>query len=850
MNGERTLARYIKALAERFGDRPAVHFKSAFRTFTFSYREMYGRCLRVANYFDRKGIRKGDTVLIWSYNGQEYASVLLGCALSGVVAVPIDFNNKADFVARIAGKVGAKHLFHSKRRPFAHAGLSHIHVEDLDRELAGVPIEKTDFGVSDDDLYEIVYTSGTTSAPKGVVITHRNLVSNIMNCNAVMPIDDRQRFLSILPLSHMFEQVAGFFYPLYYGCSITYLHSRKSSAIVEALQRERVTIIVTVPVFLETLRQSILREARAQGREAAFSRGLAVASRLPRFVRRFLFRRIHEKFGGELDMVICGAAALDPDLERFWTTLGLRIYPGYGLTEASPVVSLNTPAHHRSGSVGRSLPNQEIRLGPQNEIWIRGDHVTPGYLDHPEENAVRFDADGWYKTGDIGELDGDGFLFIRGRLKNMIKSASGVNIYPEDIETVLNRMPGVRDSCVIGLEAHGDVAVHAVLLMEKGRERSDADARPLVDSTNQALQPHQQIQGFTIWPHEDFPRTHTLKIKRDPVRDEIQGKQPAGPAMAGATGDRIVDLVADVAGVNPDAIRPESNLVTDLGLDSIDRVELATMLEEEFHVEIDESAITPEMTVAGLRQIIAVQEKAALDYTFPHWARRWPVRILRRLLQLVVFRIPSLVSWTTVKGRKNLKGVKQPVIFIANHVNHYDAMYVVRAIPWRFRKLAIAAAADVLYEYRPGDGLAKWLNVRLRGYFTTLVFHTFPFSRSVHVKRSFEYMGGLLDEGWNVLLFPEGKLTMTGEMASFKSGIGLLTQAMRVPVVPLRIDGLFPLVRIYDGDRAGWTPQKFVHVRLTFGKPLDIAPESDPDEIARTCENAIRSLPGKEGRGA
>lgn len=841
MSAQQTLAHYMKALADRYSDRPAIHFKSAFRTFTFSYRDVHQRCLRVANYLEQKGIRKGDKILIWSYNGQEYASILLGCALSGVVAVPIDFSNKADFAALIAEKVGAKHLFHSKRRPFSHGGLSHIHVEDLDDELAGVAIERTDFDVQADDVYEIMYTSGTTSAPKGVVITNRNIVSNIMHCNAVMPIDDRQRFLSILPLSHMFEQVAGFFYPLYYGCSITYLYSRKSSAIVDALQRERVTIMVTVPIFLHTLRENILREARAQGKEQAFSRALAIAAHLPRFLRRLLFRKIHAKLGGHLDLVISGASVLDPDLEKFWNTLGLEICQGYGLTEASPVVSLNTRSHKRAGSVGRGLPDQPIELGPQNEIWIRGDNVTTGYFDNPAENRARFE-DGWYKTGDVGELDDEGFLYIRGRLKNMLKSASGMNVYPEDIETVLNKIPGVKDSCVIGLEEHGDVRIHAVVLMDASREWTDETVRPLVDEANKKLQSHQQIQGFTIWPHEDFPRTHTLKIKRDPVRDEVQGKQHAAGLMPLRTGDRIVDIVAEVAQANPETIRPESNLVADLGLDSIGRVELATMLEEEFHVEIDESAITPETTVGRLKEIVAAREKEELDYTFPHWARRWPVRILRRLILLFLLRIPWLFSWATVKGRERFRSARQPVIFICNHVNHYDVLYIVRSIPERFRKLAIASAADVLYEYKPGDGLWNWINVRLRGILTTLAFHTFPFSRSVHVKKSFEYMGDLLDDGWNVLLFPEGKLTMTGEIAPFKSGIGLLTQAMRVPVVPMRLDGLFPLVRVHDGNRSSWLPRKYVRVRLTFGEPLDIDPDADPDDVARQCEEAIRSL--------
>lgn len=840
MNGKCTVAHYIESLSPKFEDRTAIQFKAAFRTFGFTYREMRERCLRVANYFDQKGLKKGDRVIIWSYNGPEYAALLLGCAFSGVVAVPIDFSSGADFVQLIAEKVEAKLVFRSRRR-LMHGGPPSVLVEELEEELVRVEIARTDFEVQDDDVFEIVYTSGTTSDPKGVVITNGNIVSNITNSARVMSIPERSSFLSILPLSHMFEQVAGFFYALHNGATITYLHSRKSSAIVSAFQRYRINVMLAVPVFLSVLRESILREVRARGREDAFARMLALAQRLPRPLRRLIFRSIHKKFGGRLDIIMSGGSALDPELGQFWSALGLRILQGYGLTEASPVVSMNTLAFNRPGSVGRGLPDQEVRLAAENEIWIRGPHVTPGYLNNPAENAARFE-DGWYKTGDIGEIDNDGYIFIRGRLKNMIKSASGVNVYPEDIEPVLNKIDGVKDSCVIGLEERGDVRVHAVLLMEKDREWEDESARPLIEQANRSLQPHQHIQGFSLWPHEDFPRTHTLKIKRGPVAEEIREGRAAGGAIAQASGDRLYDVLAEMANVDPRKLTPDTNLVLDLGMDSIARVELATLLEEEFNVEIDESAVDAETTIAGLQEIIAARQKETTHYEFPRWARWWVIRPIRWFLQLILLRVTWLWSRLNVRGREHLKGLKTPVILISNHINHYDVLYIMRALPRRLRRLAIGAAADILYEYQKGEGLAKWIDVRLRGYWTTLFMHTFPFSRSVHVKKSFEYMGELIDNDWNVLLFPEGKLTMTGEMAPFKGGIGMVAQAMKVPIVPMRIDGLFHLVKVIDGNRAGWTPQNFCHVTLTFGKPLDVDPNAHPDEIAKQCEDAIRNL--------
>jgi long-chain acyl-CoA synthetase len=836
MGAKLTIAYYVKTLAEQYEDKPAIYFKSAFRTFSFSYRDVHERCLRVANYLSQKGIKKGDRIIVWSYNGQEFASILLGCALSGVVAVPIDFSSRADFVALIAKKVGAKHLFHSKRRPFSSQKLSHIHVEDFDRELSEVPITQRDFGVFDDDIYEIVYTSGTTSEPKGVIITNKNIVSNIMHCNQVMPLKKHHTFLSVLPMSHMFEQVAGFFYPLYYGCTITYLYSRKSSTIIEALQREQVTMMVVVPIFLHSLRENILREVRAKGREQLFSQMLFIASHLPQAARRLLFRKVHQKLGGKLERFITGGSALDPNLEAWWTALGFDIFPGYGLTEASPVVTLNTPSHRKHGSVGRRLPHQEIKIGPENEIWIRGDNVTPGYYDNPQENQIRFE-DGWYKTGDIGEFDDDRFLYIRGRKKNMIKSASGLNVYPEDIETVLNKLPAVKDSCVIGAEEAGDIRIHAVLLMEKSQKWKAETVRPIIESTNQRLQPHQHIQGYSIWPHEDFPRTNTLKIKRGPVVEEIQKGKSSAELIPASSGDRILDIIADSAKVDVQIINPDSNLVTDLGLDSIARVELAMMLEEEFNVEIDESAITPQTTVSQLREIVATQQKEIIYYSFPRWAVTKPVRFLRLLLQTILFRLPSLFSRTTVKGRENLKEINIPVIFIANHISHYDTIYIVRAMPWRLRKLAIAGAADIIYEIKPDYSWIKCLRIRLRRFALSLLLNTFPFSRETHVKKSFEYMGQLIDRRWNILLFPEGKLTTTGEMDHFRSGIGLLAQAMQVRVVPVRIDGLYSIV-----DYQHWLPRRFGRVRIMFGKAMYVDEQADPEQVASRFENAIRRL--------
>ncbi len=836
MSNTQTIAHYVSTLAQQHQDRQAVYFKSPFRTFTFTYRQIHRRSLEVANYLRERDIQKGDRILVWSYNGQEYAAILLGCAVAGVVVVPVDFSSKADIVRVISEKVDAKLLFHSRRRPYRATELPHIHVEDLDRELSDVTIRKTEFDVCDDDVFEIVYTSGTTSDPKGVVITHKNIVSNIMHLQQMWSWRPEYRLLSVLPMSHLFEQVAGFFYPLFFGCNITYLSSRKSSALIDALQRERATMMVVVPAFLQILRERLLRKVRTAGREATFNRMLTVAASLPLGLRRILFGKVHRNFGGRLRYFLTGGAALDPELEAWWSALGFVILQGYGLTEASPVVTFNTPAHRRTGSAGRVLPEQEIKLDAQQEIWTRGDNITPGYYQNPEENQARFEA-GWYRTGDIGTVDEDGYLFLRGRLKNMIVSSSGLNVYPEDIEVELAQEPGVLDSCVLGVDLDGDTRIHAVLLMNKELPLEPNPLRSLIDRVNQRLQPQQQIQAFTRWPHDDFPRTHTLKIKRKPILEEIQEGVSSATAISSSSGDRLLDMLAELAKINVESIREDSCLTTDLGLDSLARVELATCLEEEFNIEIDDQEITGQVTVGPLRERIQNRVAVADQCPFPEWATRWPARMLRGVMQIGVLRIPSLFSRTVVQGQEHLQDIEAPTLFICNHVCHYDVAYIVRSLPRRHRKIAVAAAAEIVYgrgsHYRGLRKLLKGLN----GWFTTLALNTFPFYRETHVKKSFEYMGAVMDKGWHILLFPEGRLTETGELHPFQAGIGLLAQSMHARVVPLRLDGLYEI-----SDYKSWIPKKWGRVTVSVGTPIEVDPGADPQAVAKMLENAVEAL--------
>jgi long-chain acyl-CoA synthetase len=359
-----------------------------------------------------------------------------------------------------------------------------------------------------DDLVEVVFTSGTTGEPKGVMISHRNLLANVVGVGKVLEIHPRYRLVSLLPLSHLFEQAA-LLVVTGAGASTVYLQSLRPASIMEAIQEERATCMVCVPQVLDLFLTGIEREVRRAGKQKGYELLHTIGRRLPFGLRKHLFRQLHQRFGGRFEFFAVGGAALDQELGRRWEDMGIKVLQGYGLTESAPVVSVTRLSDRALGTVGWPIEALELRLAADGEIWIRGPQVTPGYLDNPQANAEAFE-DGWYKTGDLGELDERGALRIKGRKKSMIALANGQNVYPEDVESALRLDPSVKDAVVLGLKVgRSDVDVHAVLVMHEP-DRAAAAVR----AANKRLAAHQQIRGHTLWPDDDFPRTLTMKPRR------------------------------------------------------------------------------------------------------------------------------------------------------------------------------------------------------------------------------------------------------------------------------------------------------------------------------------------------
>jgi long-chain acyl-CoA synthetase len=592
------------------------------------------------------------------------------------------------------------------------------------------------------------------------------------------------------------------------------------------MRERRITTILLVPLALDLFMKGIEREVKRQGRERVWSILVKVAKRTPFPLRRILFRPVHKQFGGKLDLIISGGAALDPELGAKWHLLGIKVIQGYGTTEASPVISCHRVSQPRFDSVGLPLPGVDVKIEADGEILVRGPNVTRGYWEAPEQTSAAFSGD-WYKTGDLGYFDQQGFLHIHGRKKDMIVLADGQNVFPEDVAAVLLKHPAITDAIVVGLPKGADTEVHGVFILKDPK-----GAPGIVAWANGQLAERQHIRGWSIWPEEEFPRTHTLKVKKGVVLDILRGVAPASPAaIPGAAsgpasaGRGLRHIIAEVAGLPEAGVNDDMTLGVEMGLDSLMRVELLSIIEEELGAYLDEMQVSADTTVHQLQAMVEEHGGTHEPQRFPSWGMSWWCRPLRGTIQrTVIFPLGFWLYRLRVSGQEHLDGLKGPVLFAANHHLGLDNGLFITAIPtqWR-RRLGIAAAAEL------------WRNP-LWAVVNPLLGNGFPFAREGSVRASLDNLGRILDSGWSVLIYPEGALTMGGPMKPFKSGTGLIAVEGAVPVVPLRLHlrnhgtpGSFPFLR--RGQ-----------VEIRFGKPIFFTNGVSYLEATAAIEGAVRDL--------
>ena len=820
-----SLFELLERSARRVPDRVAAVLRVGVTYRRYRYADLLRRAEQYAAALHSLGVRPEDRVLIWGRNEPEWVAAMFGAFRLGAVLVPLDVRCTEEFAELVLQRTEPK------------AGLVEAPFGSrFDRwELPWLELGKLPWSapkLADEHprptrsaLAEVVFTSGTTGAPKGVMLTHGNILSDLEAGLKAFEISEWTRMLSLLPLSHMFEQVAGCFAPLRVGASVCYPGSLRPTHLRLVMEEWRPTVLVAVPQLLALLYEAIEREAGRGLRGPAFRAALALAERLDERRRRALFRPVLRRLGGALDFVASGGAPLDPALQQAWERLGVPVVQGYGATECAPIVTI-TPRHdRRPGSVGKPLPGVQVRIDEDGEVLVRGPNVFAGYWRDEAATAAAF-RDGWYATGDLGELR-DGHLYLKGRKKDLIVLADGQNVYPEDVERVLTAQPGVKDAVVVGVERNGRTVVHAVIL-----EAVRGAAGEAVRAANRRLDARQQILEYSVWPEEDFPRTHTMKVKRDAILAFAQSRerQAAPPAATPARGTALLEeqvrrIVAQTSARGHDV--RDTDTLADLGLDSLGRVALLAAVEEETGVSIDDAEVGPQSTVAELVQLVATaSRRGGRTPEMPSWPRSRPVRLLRRyLLKGAVFPLLRLGYGLEVRGRENFSLIQEPALVISNHNMHLDQGMLLRAMPDEFRdRLAIAAAASDIF----GN--------RIRGFGSALLGNAFPFAKEgTGVRESLEFVAHLLAEGWHVLIFPEGKLTVGGPMQPFKSGIGLLAVETGAPVLPMRIDILRP--GFWEGR---WLPHPRARVRVNVGRPRRFPPDTSYAEATKELERAVR----------
>ena len=428
---------------------------------------------------------------------------------------------------------------------------------------------------------------------------------------------------------------------------------------------------------------------------------------MKKFSRRmWRFRKIHRRFGWKFWAVISGGATLDPETERFWGRTGFAAIQGYGLTETTSLVSVNHPFRIGRGSIGKVLQGREVKLDENGEILVRGENIAAGYWEDGETLAVAKNGEdaGWFRTGDLGALDAEGNLYFKGRKKNVIVTAAGMNVYPEDLEALLRREPEVKDCVVVGLERGGNAEPCGVLLLnDEKRVKQPRHAAGIVARVNESLAEYQRMRSWFLWPEADFPRTSTGKPKLAEIRASVEAQWGNGDGAGNwpATTGGIGELIARMQG-GGNEVDPNANLESDLHLSSLDRVELLSALEDRYQVDLNETRFASARTVGELENLVRGSSPVRSEFVFPRWAQRWPVTWIRTFFYyLLTWPATHLMAHPRVFGRENLRGVKGPVLVISNHVIYLDVGFVLAALPLRLRhRLAVAMGGERLAEMR------------------------------------------------------------------------------------------------------------------------------------------------------
>ena len=890
-----TIPKALTAMASHAPDRMAMQVKvgEAYRTYT--YRELAQRVQGLAAGLVHHGLQAGERVAIVLENRPEWAMAYLSILAAGGTAVPLDIQLTQQELRTLLFESGSQKIFVSaKTWPLLKDNFSKLFIIMLDAQpdvpgwrwdelvAQGEQHGFSEARVHPDDVASLLYTSGTTGKPKGVLLTHRNCLSNAKSIMSFGLASAEDNFLVMLPLHHTYPFMIAFLVPLLLGARMTFLRTFKGPELMQCLQETQVTIFVGVPQIFAMVRRAIFDQASRQPPllRLIFFALLAVAGFAHRLtglsLGRFLFHSLHKRFGGSLRLLCNGGAKLDQQVAHDLDRLGFTIRDGYGLTETSPVVSFNPMGQPKPGSVGLPIPGVEVRIhepdaGGVGEVVVRGLNVMKGYDRNPEAtaDAVR---DGWFHTGDLGYLDVDGYLFLTGRSKELIVTAGGKNIYPEELEAEYLKSPAIAELCLIGLERTGEggEGLHAVVVPNfehlKGQRIPDI-RQHLKDELTRiglGLPLYKRIGGLTV-VKESLPRTRLGKLQRHKVAVLLKANRETSKALPRLspedqilveteTAQSVLATLAAWLSV-PQPPRLDDHLDLDLGLDSLRRVEMVVALERQFGPLPETLAMEVTTVRDVIEQVSAQVHGAAGDRTGPpqSWhdliemdpppkmreAMEFPPSFVHRFVaagtRMALWLILKMVFRLSIKGMERLPR-QGPFLLAPNHVSHVDPFVVMVSVsPGLFDRLYTLGWEG----YFRGPVMA-WV---------ARVGHVIPLGIDTSYATALQISAAVLRRDKSLLIFPEGERSINGRLLPFRKGIGILACELRVPVVPVLIEGTFQVLPV----GAAW-PRRHP-ISLEFGEPFTITSDlserwkqegMDPyDAAAGLAQEHVRRLANK-----
>jgi len=864
----------IVETAEKYGRRPAIQVLRGAEIETTTYDELVAEASHIASWLTAAGLAPGERAAILADNDARWVGTYLGILWMGGVAVPLDTAYKAAQVHAVIESSGARLLLTTaKYLETARAGVAQVGDGGPRVELLGA----LDRNQSPHALFEspsiavLLYTSGTTADPKGVVLTHDNLDAERSGALAIVDAGPDDAVLGVLPLFHALAQMANLLLPLTVGARVVFLESISSTTLLAALQSQNITIFACVPQFFYLIHQRVQTEVAHGGRlrrnlfRLLLDTNVRLRDRFRWNPGRRIFARVHRALGSQMRLLITGGSRFDPAIARDLYGMGFSLLNAYGLTETSGGATIVRPGDRFTTSVGQPFPGVEIKIGPRaasaadndnaegvpdGEVMIRGPIVMREYFNRADATTEAI-VDGWLHTGDLGRLDSEGRLFITGRSKEIIVLASGKNLYPEEIEAHYRQTPFVKELCVLGLARPGEPAaerLHAVIVPDEAklRERQTVNVRELIrfelETLSVQLPAHKRILSYDI-SLEPLPRTTTGKIKRPEVERrvrELRARAAAGAAeRALTTSERewlddpahaaILVAIAERLDRKPAALPPDANLELDLGLDSMERVELLTFLEQRESVRVTPAVRATIFTVRQLVEAVRGSEVTGSEVAGSEvggvaWdAILWQpadahlVENLKKpkpivaavcwtIIQIVGF-VFRVLTGVRSRGQENLPK-SGPFILCPNHQTYVDGGFIALSLPFRtLRQLFFVGAAE-FYQTPTSAFLGRSINIVPVDPDANLVTAMRAGAAGLRLKKV-------------LMLFPEGEREIDGELKPFRKGAAILSAHLDAPMIPVAVDGLYDLwPRGRKFNWKGLLPWRAKRITVAFGAPL------------------------------